>query len=190
MVTDGGAQVFEFPARGAGAAPMRGVCAARAPVHIGQRALAPPIQEIARPGRQFRRAGDARPVVVEVERDYVSDGDRGEPPTFFAGGFILVGDVFREARFSFSALRLAEAKADLPIAVPDNPLLAVGPKVEPRSFGVRAHCIISITFRSVTYSLPATMKVTSLPLSRSRRSPAAVMLPSGKNILAASARRK
>lgn len=112
---------------------------------------------------------------------------------------VFSADVLGELSFSFFALVLSAASADLARSVSDDPirgaadlsLCCVGSWFEPEScsFLTRHSSLIRSIARSVVNCLPAITSISRRPRLASFRSPATVMPPAGKACLTASSRR-
>src|SRR5262245_5997706 len=102
---------------------------------------------------------------------------------------VLASEVRFEGFFSFSAIALRCACADLPSGIEDDPVggsVAALSEVQSWRGGWARHFSLMVAMAaSVVKSLPAMRSITSRPRAASRRNPDAVIAPPGKATAAA-----
>jgi hypothetical protein len=128
-----------------------------------------------------------------VELEHLSDQELVRPP--FVAWFELICEVLLEGAFSACNVRFAAASTDTFLAVmdaPDRGTTTLFAEVEARRVTFSWHeqrSIISLIAFFVTKSLLAILIIVKRPARASARSELAVILPSGKNLAAATDRR-
>src|SRR5262245_23484113 len=196
MMPDRRAQVLKLTTSCCRSAAVANEILANFAVDSGQRYGGGEVQKSPQPGGRFLRAGVLRGNVFRIDGYDIGDFAGSWVTIADSGGAVFGGDVLGERLLSRRSVALAETSASFDAAVADNPhglfddsTVLISPrwlKPEPGAFASTRHCfLISLIARRVVKSLPAIRSIVSLPRAASRRSPLAVIEPSGNASAAA-----